>query len=91
METKIDEKVKIKLSGMTCASCALKIETKLKNLDGVSSSVVNFASEEATVEYNSSVISYDDFNKAIRALGYKSTLAKIDYKVINSIPESEFN
>ena len=40
-----NEKVKIKLSGMTCASCALKIETKLKILDGVSSSTVNFANE----------------------------------------------
>jgi len=91
MEAKTEEKMKIKLSGMTCASCALKIETKLKNLDGVSSSVVNFANEEATVEFNSSKISYDDFNKAIKDLGYKATLAKIDYKLINPIPESEFN
>jgi Cu+-exporting ATPase len=91
MEAKTDEKMKIKLSGMTCASCALKIETKLKNLDGVSSSVVNFATEEATVEFNSSKINYDDFNKAIKDLGYKATLAKIDYKVIDSISESEFN
>jgi len=91
MEAKTDEKMKIKLSGMTCASCALKIETKLKNLDGVSTSVVNFASEEATVEYNSSKISYSDFNKAIKDLGYKATLAKIDYKLIDSIPEAEFN
>ncbi len=91
MEAKTDEKMKIKLGGMTCASCALKIETKLKNLDGVSSSVVNFASEEVTVEFNSSITSYADFNKAIGDLGYKATLAKIDYKVINSIPESEFD
>ncbi|MHA1319418.1 MAG: cation transporter, partial [Promethearchaeota archaeon] len=91
MEAKTDEKMKIKLSGMTCASCALKIETKLKNLDGVSTSVVNFASEEATIEYNSSKISYADFNKAIKDLGYKGTLAKIDYKVVDSILESEFN
>jgi len=91
MEAKTDEKMKIKLSGMTCASCALKIETKLKNLDGVSSSVVNFATEEATVEFNSSKINYVDFNKAIKDLGYKATLAKIDYKVIDSISESEFN
>ena len=68
MESKAEEKIKIKLSGMTCASCALKIETKLKNLDGVSSSVVNFANEEATVEYDSSKISYNDFNKAVNQL-----------------------
>lgn len=91
MESKAEEKIKIKLSGMTCASCALKIETKLKNLDGVSSSVVNFANEEATVEYDSSKISYNDFNKAVKDLGYKASLAKIDYKLLESISESEFN
>ncbi|NVM45896.1 MAG: heavy metal translocating P-type ATPase, partial [Candidatus Lokiarchaeota archaeon] len=91
MEAKQDEKIKINLSGMTCASCALKIETKLKNLDGVSSSVVNFANEEATLEYDSTKINYDDFNKAVKDLGYKASLAKIDYKLIDSISESEFN
>ena len=89
MESK--EKVKIKLGGMTCASCALKIETKLKNLDGVSSSVVNFANEEATVEYDSSKINYSAFNKTIRDLGYKASLAKIDIKVLESLDENEFN
>ena len=59
MEAKQDEKIKINLSGMTCASCALKIETKLKNLDGVSSSVVNFANEEATLEFDSTKINYN--------------------------------
>jgi len=85
------EKVKIKLSGMTCANCAYKIETKLKSLEGVNSSVVNFANEEATVEYNPKMTNYDDFNKAIYDLGYKGSLAKIDVKVMDSLTESEFN
>jgi len=85
------EKVKIKLGGMTCASCALKIETKLKNLDGVNSSVVNFANEEATVEYNPSLTNYTTFNKAIRDLGYKSTLAKVDIKILGQLSEIRFN
>ena len=84
------EKVKIKLGGMTCASCALKIETKLKGLNGVSSSVVNFANEEATVEYNGKVTNYDEFNKAINSLGYKASLAKMDLKVVDSISQEQF-
>jgi copper chaperone CopZ len=76
---------------MTCASCALKIETKLKNLDGVDSSVVNFANEEATVEYDSVKTGYDKFNKAIRDLGYKATLAKIDIKIVEKLSEEDFN
>ncbi|MFX1496082.1 MAG: heavy metal translocating P-type ATPase [Promethearchaeota archaeon] len=88
MESK--EKVKIKLGGMTCASCALKIETKLKNLEGVSSSVVNFANEEATVEYNPSKTNYNTFNSAIRNLGYKASLAKMDLKVVESLNMDDF-
>ena len=86
-----EEKIKIKLGGMTCASCALKIETKLKDMPGVSSSVVNFANEEATVEYDSGVTNYDQFNKAIKDLGYKSTLAKVDIKVNDTLNEDSFN
>ena len=76
---------------MTCANCAYKIETKLKGLEGVKSSVVNFANEEATVEYNPKVTDYEYFNKAIHDLGYKPSLAKIDLKVIDSLDEAEFN
>lgn len=85
------EKVKIKLGGMTCANCAYKIETKLKDLEGVNSSVVNFANEEATVDYNPNITNYDKFNKAIHDLGYKSSLAKIDLRILDILREEEYN
>jgi len=91
MENSDKQKIKMKLGGMTCASCALKIETKLKGMQGVNSSVVNFANEEATVEYDPQRTNYHDFNKAIRDLGYKSTLAKIDLKVLEDLSEKNFN
>ncbi len=91
MEEQSKEKVKIKLGGMTCANCAYKIETKLKGLEGVSSSVVNFSNEEATVEYNPKTTNYYDFNKAIRDLGYKSSLAKIDIKIVDTLTQDNFN
>jgi Cu+-exporting ATPase len=85
------DKIKINLGGMTCASCALKIETKLKNLDGVNSSVVNFANEEATIEYNPYKTGYSEFNNAIRDLGYKASLAKIDLKILDSLSQNDFD
>ena len=90
MESKSAEKIKIKLSGMTCANCAYKIETKLKGLEGVSNSVVNFANEEATVEYDPKTADYENFNNAIRDLGYKASLAKIDLKVLDTLTQKEF-
>ncbi len=91
MENQAKEKIKIKLGGMTCASCALRIETKLKGLQGVGSSIVNFANEEATVEYNPSTTGFEKFNKAIKDLGYKASLAKIDVKVIEALSEQKFD
>ena len=41
------------IEGMTCAmGCARAIETELKNVDGVSSAVVDFESATASVEFN---------------------------------------
>jgi Cu+-exporting ATPase len=90
LSEKKSEQIKIKLGGMTCASCALKIETRLKDLEGVNSSVVNFANEEATVEYDPTNTGYNTFNNAIYDLGYKASLSKIDIKIVDSISEKNF-
>ena len=43
--------VELPITGMTCASCANRIERKLNKLEGVTASV-NYATEKATVEYD---------------------------------------
>ncbi|MBD3343211.1 MAG: heavy metal translocating P-type ATPase [Candidatus Lokiarchaeota archaeon] len=91
MDNQSNEKIKMKLGGMTCASCALKIETKIKGMEGVNSSVVNFANEEAVVDYDPNKTDYNKFNKAIRDLGYKSSLSKMDIKITEEISPDQFN
>jgi Cu+-exporting ATPase len=49
------EKQQYEISGMHCASCALKIEKALKGVPGVKGANVNFATEKATVEAEKSV------------------------------------
>jgi Cu+-exporting ATPase len=46
----VDGRVELLIGGMTCASCAARIERKLNRLDGVRASV-NYATEKATVVY----------------------------------------
>ena len=46
----------LKISGMSCAACAARIEKKLNSMEGVQSAAVNLASEKAAVEYDSSKI-----------------------------------
>ena len=57
--------------GMHCASCSVTIERALKKVAGVQSGVVNYASEKATVAYDSSVVSRSNIISAINKTGYK--------------------
>jgi Cu+-exporting ATPase len=60
--------VRLELEGMTCASCAARIEKKLNQLDGVAATV-NFATEQATVRAGTSV-SLDELVGAVESAGY---------------------
>jgi len=62
--------ISLKISGMSCASCAVNIEKGLKNLEGVKSANVNFATEKATVAYSPELVSIVDLRKIVENLGY---------------------
>jgi len=55
---------------MSCASCALRIEKRLKNLPGVTEAAVNPASEKATVVFDRGCIDGETIGRTIRKLGY---------------------
>ena len=61
------------VEGMTCASCALRIERGLKKLPGVSEASVNLATERATVAYDPAAASVDAMLTKVKALGYSAT------------------
>lgn len=65
------KKVIIPISGMHCASCAQKIESTLKKLDGTIKTNVNFATENAFVEFDEAITNENEINNAIEQLGYK--------------------
>lgn len=64
--------IELSIGGMTCASCAARIEKKLNKLDGVSASV-NYATEKAKVTYGGSVAPADLVG-TVEATGYTATL-----------------
>lgn len=64
------ERMDLKISGMTCAACAARIEKALGGLEGVFRANVNFAMERAAVEYNPAQIELEDLKKAVADAGY---------------------
>ncbi len=64
--------IELELTGMTCASCANRIERKLNKVAGVSATV-NYATEKAKVSYPDGV-GTDDLIKAVEAAGYGASV-----------------
>ena len=65
-----EQKQQFKISGMTCANCALTIEKGLKNMPGVKMVAVNFASEKLTVDIDPIVVKEEEILAKIKDLGY---------------------
>ncbi len=64
--------IELAIGGMTCASCANRVERKLNKLDGVTATV-NYATEKARV-HSPAGIAPDDLVAAVESAGYTATL-----------------
>src|SRR4051794_33773639 len=64
--------VELAITGMTCASCANRIERKLNKLDGVTATV-NYATEKAKVTFPGSVPA-EYLVQTVEEAGYGATL-----------------
>ena len=67
------EQMTLALEGMTCASCAARIERTLNKVEGVEATV-NFATETASVSFDPSVVAPDQLAVAVERIGYRAHL-----------------
>jgi Cu2+-exporting ATPase len=67
---------------MTCAACAVSVESMLKSTEGVKDVSVNFANQTALVEYDPSVTKTDDLQNAVRSIGYDLVIDTEDPQAI---------
>src|SRR5712692_11638309 len=61
------------LEGMTCASCAMRIEKGLKKVPGVKYASVNLATERADVTFDPVLTNVEQMVRSVEAVGYKAT------------------
>lgn len=64
--------IELAIGGMTCASCAARVEKKLNKIEGVTATV-NYATEKAKIAFAEGV-STDDLVTAVENAGYTATL-----------------
>lgn len=61
---------------MTCAACAVSVESMLKSTEGVKDAGVNFANQDAWVVYDENLTSPGKFRESVRAIGYDLVIEK---------------
>lgn len=65
------EKQSLLIIGMTCASCASKIEKDVGKVEGVNKAVVNFATEKLFIEFDKLKVGISDIKNTVKKAGYK--------------------
>ncbi len=71
------ERIDLPITGMSCASCALKIERGLASVEGVSKAAVNFAAEKATVFFDPAQTNLSHLIEKVEDLGYGAKVEKV--------------
>src|SRR5437879_7000221 len=72
-QTEAESSAVLDIEGMTCASCAMRIEKGLKKVPGVKDANVNLATELATVTYDAAQTGLEQMVQKVEAVGYKAT------------------
>ena len=67
------ERIELPITGMTCASCAARVEKKLNKLEGVEASV-NYATETASVTFDPAAVAPEGLVEAVGQAGYGARL-----------------
>ena len=75
------KKVDIKITGMSCSTCAATIEKGLAELPGVEQARVNFALEKASLEFDPAKVSLAKIQETISRLGYGTETRKSIFPV----------
>jgi len=69
-KTSILIKDNYKVSGMTCASCAISLETYISAIDGVVTVTVNYPNQSVALEYDSTKVSIEKIKLAAKEISY---------------------
>ncbi|WP_353717530.1 heavy metal translocating P-type ATPase [Dyadobacter sp. 676] len=71
METATDiKKVTLPITGMSCAACAVSVESMLSHTKGVVNAGVNYANQTVAVTYDPELIDLPDMDRVLQSIGY---------------------
>ena len=66
--------VKLRVTGMTCGHCQMKVEQALRGVNGVYSAIVDLQDGEAEVDFNDDAVTTAQLVAAVERAGYSARL-----------------
>jgi copper chaperone len=66
--------VKLRVTGMTCGHCQMKVEQALRGVNGVYSTIVDLQDGEAEVDFNDDAVTTTQLVAAVERAGYTAKL-----------------
>lgn len=71
METTTDiKKVTLPVTGMSCAACAVSVESMLSHTKGVINAGVNYANQSVSVAYDAELVDLPGMDQVLQSIGY---------------------
>lgn len=71
METATDiKKTTLPVTGMSCAACAVSVESMLSHATGVLNAGVNYANQSVSVEYDPELVDLPEMDRVLQSIGY---------------------
>ncbi|MBM7558012.1 heavy metal translocating P-type ATPase [Halanaerobacter jeridensis] len=74
-------KINLKVTGMTCAACSQRVENALNESKGVEEAAVNLPAEKAAIEYNEDELNAADLVQIVKDTGYGVKVKKESIKI----------
>jgi P-type Cu2+ transporter len=86
------KKISLPVLEMSCASCAMNVENRLKEQTGVVNAAVNYANETAFIEYDTKVTDLNRLKKAVVDIGYDIIIDETEEKeaTLKDLEEKRF-
>lgn len=81
MSKQSEAQLSLPIVGMSCASCVSHVEKALRELPGVSNTVVNLATGKASVVYDPQQVGLADFQRAVDHVGYTVAVSELTLDV----------
>lgn len=85
------KKVTLPVTGMSCAACAVSVESMLKSTAGVADAGVNYANQSAWVDFDPKSTNLPDLDKVLQSIGYGFIINDDEDEVIAEQEKNQLN